>query len=374
MKITGNENEKYQSLIYNFVLKNREESEKYKTLSLTETFYVSMISCIIIHMIYSAIFYVNSINILTYFNIGSSIFYIGMYVLSKKGYSYFAFALTHIEIVIYTIIGTICLGWESGFSYLMLCFLGTIQVAEFKNAHTKYIALAIEIMLFFALKIYCMYNEAIYINEVTSNFINAMFLFNVSIYIVEVLFFAIYNAKTTLWLQRKLFEQNETLNKIAKVDQLTKLHNRRSMDELLEKTYNDSLANGENFSIAICDIDDFKHVNDTYGHQCGDFILYKVACIIAANIRELDIACRWGGEELLIIYPSTDIKSAVSQTEKIRKAIEDSIFSYKNNELKITVTFGVCNSDGIETIDSLITEADRRLYEGKKNSKNCVIF
>lgn len=366
--------EEYHRKLQEYILKNRRESERYTTLSLLETYYISVISCIIIHAIYFIIFLINNITMLTYFNIGSTVFYVGLYIVAKKGYPYLSFGLMHVEVIVYTIFASVCLGWDSGFSYLVLCFLGTLSIVTFKNPSIKYILGLIDIVVFFALRIYCVNHGAIYSYEINSNFINDIFIYNVIIYLGEVLFLSIYNNRTTRWLQRKLFEQNNFLQDLASKDQLTKLFNRRSMTECLSNAYNESMSKGQTFSIAICDIDNFKQVNDTYGHQCGDFVLSAVASIILNNIRKTDTACRWGGEELLIIFPDTDINNAVDQTERIRKLIGEYNFIYRDYKLKITMTFGVCDSKKFQTVSNMVLEADRLLYNGKRNGKNRVIY
>jgi diguanylate cyclase (GGDEF)-like protein len=127
------------------------------------------------------------------------------------------------------------------------------------------------------------------------------------------------------------------------------------------------------FTLILCDIDDFKEFNDTYGHDCGDFILVSIANMMRSMIREQDQLARWGGEEFLFLLPETDLKSGVIVAEKIRKAIAAQDFEYTSHALSVTLTFGVSASQHSDmSIDECIKQADRALYQGKEAGKNRV--
>ena len=142
-------------------------------------------------------------------------------------------------------------------------------------------------------------------------------------------------------------------------------------DEIYTKEIKRTKRYNNELSIIIFDIDDFKMVNDTYGHQVGDEVLKEIAKITLNGVREQDINVRWGGEEFLILLPQTNITGAVTVASKIKSAIKEHIFTDKS--LKITASFGV--SQLLEEDDeiSLISRSDKLLYEAKKTGKDKVI-
>jgi len=166
---------------------------------------------------------------------------------------------------------------------------------------------------------------------------------------------------------------HQKLEEAAIKDPLTGLHNRRKMMEVLENEEVRTERTNQPFCIVMCDIDHFKIFNDTYGHDCGDYVLVEISRLIRANTRKQDFVGRWGGEEFLLLYPETNMAGGRTVTEKVRAVIENTIFLYKGTPLKITMTFGIGLSSGNKSLDEVISEADAALYEGKKQGRNRVV-
>ncbi len=127
----------------------------------------------------------------------------------------------------------------------------------------------------------------------------------------------------------------------------------------------------------MMDIDDFKKINDTYGHNCGDYVLKTVAALIAENSCGM-IPCRWGGEEFILVGQMAEHRvqvpgSAGFVLEKLRRAVERYPFKYENREIKVTVTIGLSKYTGEQTVDEWINESDTKLYQGKQSGKNRLI-
>ncbi len=172
-------------------------------------------------------------------------------------------------------------------------------------------------------------------------------------------------------LQEKLtIEKNNLLQELSEQDFLTKLLNRRKLDESLDLEVARSSRYGADFSVIIMDLDHFKNVNDTFGHNTGDQVLVDVAKVLSDSIRNTDIIGRWGGEEFLIICPNTTCDGAKKLAETVRFSVEK--FKHKDCGT-ITGSFGVAqfiiNSDK----ERLIAKADSALYSAKKMGKNCVM-
>jgi diguanylate cyclase (GGDEF)-like protein/PAS domain S-box-containing protein len=171
---------------------------------------------------------------------------------------------------------------------------------------------------------------------------------------------------------QSLMAAYDQLQIIASTDQLTKLMNRWSVLSLIEQEQVRFQRSRRPFSIIIADIDAFKSVNDTYGHNFGDHVIVYVAEILRTAVRAQDRAARWGGEEFLILLPETAIEGAVKLAEKLRCIIEESVIEKDGLSVRITMTFGVSTNDLEQDLSQLISKADKALYYGKENGKNQV--
>ena len=176
-----------------------------------------------------------------------------------------------------------------------------------------------------------------------------------------------------LALEMKKVLLYETVEMLAITDGLTGLYARRYFFERFNEELSRSKRQDLKFSFLMIDIDDFKNCNDTYGHLVGDLVLKDVARIIKENVREIDLAARYGGEEFSLILPETDSKRAMLVADRIRKRIEENIFSAYEEKLKITVSIGlaVYPEDSQEALD-LVEMADKALYVAKSSGKNIV--
>ncbi len=156
--------------------------------------------------------------------------------------------------------------------------------------------------------------------------------------------------------------------RLAIIDSLTKLYNRYYFNIVINQEIARSKRYKIDLSILILDIDHFKKVNDTYGHAIGDIVLVEIADIIKENIRNTDTGVRWGGEEFIVILPSTDIEGSAIIAEKLRSKVETSSFSKAG---KITVSIGYASFKNNE--DDLFRRVDRALYKAKEAGRNKIV-
>ena len=162
--------------------------------------------------------------------------------------------------------------------------------------------------------------------------------------------------------------QRKTLNKQIYNDDLTKLYNRNFLYEVLEYEL-DFMKQARNpFCVCFGDIDFFKKVNDTFGHQVGDEVLVEVAKILTNSLRKSDVICRWGGEEFVMVLPRCDIEMAPRVIEKIRQSLHAN--SLSSQQLKITMSFGIVELDPDHSLDEIFKQADRLLYQAKHNGRD----
>ncbi|QAR33998.1 GGDEF domain-containing protein [Geovibrio thiophilus] len=156
---------------------------------------------------------------------------------------------------------------------------------------------------------------------------------------------------------------------IASVDPLTGVFNRLMLNDVLDEQIKMNELMNRKFSLIIADLDYFKNVNDTYGHDAGDKVLVGVADLLRKNIRRNDMLARFGGEEFVILLPDTDRVSALRIAEKLREIIECARFA---DAVSITASFGTAQSGRGTTAEDILKEADRYLYEAKRSGRNCV--
>jgi diguanylate cyclase (GGDEF)-like protein len=154
------------------------------------------------------------------------------------------------------------------------------------------------------------------------------------------------------------------------LDSLTKTWNRGIFLRFIEKEYSGMKRGKEPFSLVYFDIDNFKRINDTYSHDIGDNILKESIAVIKNYLREYDSIARWGGDEFLILFPSTKLNITLSIIERIRNILDNRVFHFGLDEIKISCSFGISEANLDNSIEEIIDEADKLLHNAKKLGKN----
>lgn len=171
---------------------------------------------------------------------------------------------------------------------------------------------------------------------------------------------------SALYMQR-------SLRNLVEQDTLTELNNRRFADKHLKQTQINANTYGNHFVVAIGDIDLFKSVNDTYGHDCGDVVLKRVATVLKNHMIGKGFVARWGGEEFLFLYDNLELGAARAETEKLLQEIRSMAIDYEGHTVRITMTFGLAEGGINTSIRTLLQTADAKLYEGKESGRNRII-
>ena len=261
---------------------------------------------------------------------------------------------------------TVCLGIGVGFHLYCLSMIPIIFYTEYmgrklgmRRLISLYVSVAISVC-YLVSTVYTAYAGAVY--EV-DNFIAGTFRLVNSVIVIG---FLIYYSR--LMLQMITDSENE-LELLAHQDQLTKLYNRHYMMDKLEEALNE----GETSYLAIIDIDDFKMINDTYGHNAGDYVLRNVARIMK-EVCDKSLISRWGGEEFLILSAGDVNSNGRTLIERLRSKIEDEDFTFNDQHIKVTITAGLSALERGRSVDDWIKESDDNLYSGKKNGKNQVVY
>lgn len=166
---------------------------------------------------------------------------------------------------------------------------------------------------------------------------------------------------------------HQEVRQLATIDGLTGLYNHRAFQERIETEIERARRFGSKVSLLMMDIDNFKRLNDTYGHSMGDEVLRRIGCKIVENIRNIDFAARYGGEEFTVVLPETNLEGAKITAERIREAIKDYRITHGENLISVTVSIGVSTyPDNASSRVDLIEKADAALYEAKRSGRDRV--
>ena len=311
-------------------------------------------------------FFLCKASFLIWFSIPTTIVYLIGYVLIFKDRLDIYVRLVYFWLTLYMSVSTICLGYKFGFHLYCLSMIPIIFYTEYmaeKLNRSKINAIAVSGIIVTCYLISTGY--AAYIGPIyqTENGIAGVFwLFNSGI----VLFFLIVYSIIML---RMVGSYEKKLTDIAHTDRLTGLYNRHFMMTKLE----DSIAAGGEMFVAMLDIDNFKKINDTYGHNAGDYVLETLSKIMRASLDDSEIS-RWGGEEFLILSDGNAKADGLPKIESLRKSIEEHEFKFEDKEIIVTITAGIAGFHKELSVDQWVKKADDRLYFGKNNGKNRVII
>lgn len=173
--------------------------------------------------------------------------------------------------------------------------------------------------------------------------------------------------------QRQLKELNSTLQRASLTDTLTGIANRRAMLERLKSEANRAQRDGKTFTVLMLDLDRFKRINDTHGHEAGDLVIIAVAQTLENNLRNFDFCARWGGEEFLVLLTSTTLETAGAICEKLRSAVAAHQITYEGERIPISFSGGLALHPTHGNINDTLKQADRALYAAKTAGRNRII-
>jgi diguanylate cyclase (GGDEF)-like protein len=167
---------------------------------------------------------------------------------------------------------------------------------------------------------------------------------------------------------------HEIVSRQAKTDPLTGLANRRTMQERLDLEHLRTQRTGKPFTCILGDLDHFKRINDTYGHDCGDYVIITIADLIQQTIRAVDLVARWGGEEFCILLPEADRSEADTLLRRIYMKLTDNVFTWEQHTFSVKMTFGMTSHNRGDQIKDTLRRADEALYQGKEAGRNQIVF
>lgn len=172
--------------------------------------------------------------------------------------------------------------------------------------------------------------------------------------------------------RKQILKKIKRLEKLAMLDELTQIPNRRYIENVIQMKLSEYLLNQVKFGFIFMDIDNFKKINDNYGHDMGDLVLKTISKTFSNNLRGDDIIGRWGGEEFIAVFSGVDREDLEKIAEKLRMLVENTILKIKDEKLKITISIGATLVTPKDDINTLIKKSDDLLYKSKRNGKNCI--
>ena len=327
--------------------------------------YAVAIVFLLAHVAMLFIFKIFNVTPMMYFNIFSVSFYSTMlFFIHKEWLSSFTVG-TFLEICLHMGLAVYFTGWDPGFQITLIGICILLTYAEYvgrsmQRPYVRSVFLA-PLAMFVYLGSYIVHlnHTPAYVmpDEVNVYFHIAWAL---TVFIIVLFFLQIFVYITT--------KSQEVLSREVVHDDLTGLPNRIYIRNCFRQM--ETAEDRSGYWIAIADLDDFKTINDTYGHNCGDYVLKTVAKQIQSLSVGVEV-CRWGGEEFLIIGHRS-LADAMDELERLRRRIEAYPFSFEGYDLHLTITVGLAWLGEEQSIQACIGAADRKLYEGKGAGKNCV--
>jgi len=310
-------------------------------------------------------FFLCKATILLWFSIPTALVYVVGYFLIKKDLLDIYVRLVYFWITIYMCLCTVCLGYKIGFHLYCFSMIPIIFYTEYmadklnRPKVNAFVVSGIVAICYLLSTGYTALNGPLY---ATDNSIAGAFWATNSVIVIA---FLVFYSRLMLSL---IGDYENKLKDAALKDQLTGLYNRRYMQDELERVSTE----GKEYFLAMVDIDDFKHINDQYGHNAGDYILSNVARIMTDTCTKSRIS-RWGGEEFLILTSGPVSGTGLELIETLRKRIESEDFVFEDTHIKVTITSGLAEFTADRSVDKWVDEADDKLYLGKGSGKNKVV-
>ena len=358
--------------MHHFIKHNRmiDIQTKYRILS---------ISIALVHFLFTIGFGIGHIMPLFWYNFAITLFYLYQGIVSIRKEQYiFMYVRTIIEILFYAVGASLLLGWDWGFAMYTMSLIPASFYLTYTLSHLKrhlLLPIGTSMMVaicFILVRALCQMSEPLYQGYYPEILQICFYYFNIIIALAMLVIFSSLFALEIDYMQKQLEKENHTLENLANYDPLTRLLNRRSMNKNLHTVQQEALQQGKPFCLLLVDIDNFKKVNDTYGHDCGDEVLVTISDLIMNDVREGDFVCRWGGEEILVLLRA-DLDISKQVAWRICKDVRKTVVKCHDAELSVTVTIGIAAYKETQSFQSMIEEADKNMYYGKSHGKNQVV-
>lgn len=329
--------------------------------------YAANLYCLLIHSYLCVIYMACDMAFLALFNLGSILYFLGVLLLLKRRKYVTAGMMISAEVSLYCLLCSFLIGIDTYIiGYFLLVIVMQVMV-PYGPAALRGVVIGAEGVC----ATVCMLISLYHAPAITlAPGLQKLLLFS-NVYILFIgIAVELYIGNIVSYILKDLDDSRiRELSNQAYTDALTGLYNRRYAQRFFEKLK----GNGKRYCVAMVDIDDFKVINDTYGHSCGDEILRFLASFLLKNLRKTEVVFRWGGEEFLIVLEGVEPAVAYGILEKLRTKLETWDITTQKGILRIKATMGAASLDPY-TADEDINRCDQALYEGKRSGKNKVVL
>jgi len=316
------------------------------------------------HTAFIALFAWLHVPVMAWFNLYSVASWVAARVANRRRRPRLAVALLVAEVVSHAVLAVWILGWNSGFHYYLIPVVPFLMFNDQLRTRTVVAGSVAVAGIYLALRIATLDRVSATIGSEVMQWVEYL---NILVPFSALAIISIYFRFSSQDVERRM-------ESLAMTDALTRLPNRRRMRELLEDECVRFGRSQRTFGVIIGDIDGFKQINDTRGHECGDYVLRELAVVLRSALRDQDAVARWGGEEFLFLLPETDLAGAGVVAEKLRAAVERAQLAFGGQPLPMSMTFGVASYEAPIPLEDCVRRADQAMYSGKSQGKNRVVL
>ena len=321
---------------------------------------------LLVHFSYVVIFFALHLPGLAVYNVCSILFYLAMWASVTRGYFRLAVSCIHVEVCMFVTVSTLAVGWETGIALFLIAMTSLTYFCPYQHDYVPYLFAILEAGTFLALKIYTIVLPPP--GQVLSDTVTmALFLYSACACFIFIVFAAFSSKVSASVSRRELQRVNRSLSVLANYDQLTGLLSRHAFLAKMRQ------VRSEDVVLSLGDIDDFKVVNDTWGHACGDMVLNEVAELIRHELGGVADACRWGGEEFVFLFRKMPLSEVTAEMQRVCDRVAAHTFCWDEVRFHITMTFGVSADAAGLSEEEVVALADKGMYEGKSRGKNQVV-
>lgn len=318
------------------------------------------------HLSFIFLFDSIGVGVLARANIASVLVYALAALLTQQRRALLALQLMAVEIVLHGTVATALIGWTSGFHYYIILIIPVAIVSSFYRPRVK-AAVAVATGLYY-MALDMLFRQSVPPIDVPPQALASLHYFNQASTLL------ILGLLATMYF-RLVKSAEDGLRELACTDPLTQLYNRRSAMDVAQHEAAVFQRGGRPLAVVIGDVDHFKRINDQHGHAVGDVALRAIARALREGVREVDHVARWGGEEFLVLLPSTEAEEALQVCERLRQNVQAlSSQNLAGADLSISITLGVAVLQPGESIEQVLVRADRAMYEGKQAGRNRVVL
>ena len=324
---------------------------------------IFLIMCLCVHVFNVFLFWKFELVPLVVLNIISSVVYVVFLTLFKNENRRISFA--YFEIILFSAATELISGGHFGTLNFVIGMVAVIFFMLPYSNRKKHIYQLVGAAFAVAISLISIYNYSLYPELMDRVLQHETFMKSMNLMITLFTLFYLSN----LYLV-ELRTTREKLDYNINHDMLTGLYNRRFFEGIMKRSKEEKETS---YSVAMLDVDDFKKINDTYGHETGDKVLAAVSKCIESCLPQNGVAVRWGGEEFVLYLPQMDNAHALELLSNFRAKLAEQVVYYKNSKVSITATIGLSTGENIADYEEYIRQADEKLYWGKKHGKNQVV-